>query len=283
MSNKMHRHANVGHSIRLLHTNSADWVEIGKTYLVERVEDDEENNDGEVLYKFKDVPGSWWGHPSHFEILDISEEDRLLIEAARRYPKGTYYLDIGSGAIGSKHMNPGICSPKVYDRSNGKPRLMTHEGGGIVYMNGVWASIVHESFQYFDKGDTVVRWRDIEEWEWNGIGEVCEPRIGKECLVTDIHRGNGLSKLPSIQLDFDSYFPATAFIFKEYYNQSITNRGTAGLNTTDYGKENRIIEVQRSSASIITGERRTGSTVQGRGDAAIVRRGHPRHKTIIGK
>lgn len=282
MTNKMH--AKVGQKIKLLNTNNADWMREGETYLVESVEDYDPNDQGEVLYKFKGVSGSWWGHPRHFNILNSSGDEKLLEEAARRYPKGTYYLEVGTGSFGTKHMNPGIYPPTVYDMHEGKPRIMTHEGGGIVYMNEVWAPVVHESFQRFDKGDTVVRWRDIEYWEWEDIGEICCPPIGKELKIETVEAGRGLYKLPSIYFETHGWYPATAFIFSEYYNQSITNRGTAGLNTTDYGKDqDRIIEVQRSSASIITGERRTGSTIQGRGDAAIVRRRYPSYKTITGK
>jgi hypothetical protein len=75
------------------------------------------------------------------------------------------------------------------------------------------------------------------------------------------------------------------FEIVESNQKNNTNSGTGVLNTKDHGKINqgRTIEVQRPSPSIITGQRRSGSSIQGRRNAAIIGLGHLSHKEVIGK
>lgn len=274
-------HAVKGDYIRIRDTNCADWVKLGETYKVNDVK--ETDDEFERCFYLDGVDISWHADECNYTI--VNKHHFLLEEAARRYPRGTHYLDIGSGGFGDKYSSSGF-PPKVFDYVKENPRISVENGGGLVYTNGIWAPIVHSSYQSFKKGDTVVRWREVEDWEWKGIGDIECPPIGAPLQIYNVSSSNGLDKLPSIDLGI-GWFPATAFVLSKYYNQSITNRGTADtLNTTDHVKSKIstgiCIEVQRSSASIVTGERRTGSTISGRGDAAIVRRGHPRHKTIFG-
>ena len=282
-------HAKAGDQIQIINDNEADWITVGCIYKVIEVLHGQES-DGSKCFRLFDsgsteVGETWWGLPRHYEIVypDFSKEQILLMEAARRYPKGTHYLEVGSGWFGSKHHSTHT-EPFVYDFVGGGPRIAVQSAKGIVYNKGVWSPIVHETYQPFHTDDTVVRWRDIEDWEWNDIGMIDCRAIGVEGKVTNVSPSDGLEKVPSIELDNNGWYPATAFIFSQYYSQSQTNRGTAErLNDLDYGKESRTIEVQRPFATIISGERTSGSGVQGRGNAAIIRGRHLSYKKILGK
>jgi len=142
----------------------------------------------------------------------------------------------------------------------------------------------HPRYSQFKEGDVVCRWRDVEEWEWECIGDISLPDLGDPITIDAIDIGSK-HKEDSFSNSYHGWYPMKAFVLAEYYNQPITNRGTAALNTTDHGKINqgRTIEVQRSTASIVTGKRRTGSRIQGRGDAAVVGFGHLGYKAITGK
>ena len=293
-------HAKKGYSIRITDSNDADWVTVSWIYKVLEVADGCES-DGSKCFRLlytdgKEVDSSWWALPRHYEILSDSgdTDTELLKEAARRYPKGTHYLEVGTDRFGTKYhsIRP---EPFVYDYSGSEPRIAVESGKGIVYNKGVWSPIVHETYQPFQEGDTVVMWRDIEGWEWEGIGSVETPPIGESCTVSLFNNGAELNKLPSIQLTWrggeEMWYPATAFMFSHYYNQSIsqsqTNRGTAALNTTDHVK-NKIstgisIEVQRPIASINTGQRTSRGGVQGRGNGSITRGGYSSHEAITGR
>jgi hypothetical protein len=283
------KHAKAGDTIYIVDSNGGDEFIDRKEhyYVVEVLEEDDENS---KCFRLLDVDLSWWARPEHYEIVELGkgEEEHLhlLKEAARRYPRGTHYLEVGSGVFGTVYSSLGS-PPKIFDQFKGSPRIMIEEGRGLVYMKGVWAPIVHPSYQRFQTDDTVVRWRDVEDWEWNGIGDINLPPIGEPYQIERFHESRDLSKLPSIDLGI-GWYPATAFVFQEYYNQSITNRGTAEhLNDTEHVKSKIStgisIEVQRPLASIITGKGRAGSRVQGRGNAAIVGGGYSRHKAITGK
>lgn len=274
-------HAKSGDTIYILDTNGADGFLDAKEeyYVIEVLEEDDENS---KCFRLLDVPLSWWARPECYEI--VSEEEFLLKEARRRYPRGTYYLEVGSGFFGAKHESR-ASDVRIFDHTSKGPRIMVDGGQGLVYMDGVWAPIVNPAYQHFQVGDTVVRWRDIEDWEWEGIGDISCPRIGDPFEISEVESGNGLNKLPSIYTECFGWFPATAFISSKYYNQSITNRGTAEhLNESDHGKINqgRIVKVQRPVASIITGKRRTGSRIQSRGNGTIVAGGYSRHKACSG-
>jgi hypothetical protein len=146
--------------------------------------------------------------------------------------------------------------------------------------------MVHPKYDTFHKGNTVRRWRDVERHEWNCIGEVDLPPIGEDVEVADIDMGHS-GKVPSFYCKEHQYwYPMKAFVLAEYYNQPITNRGTAELNT-DYNGKSKItssgIEVQRVAPSIVSGKRTSRSGVQGRGDATIIRGGYSSHKAITGK
>lgn len=282
-------HARAGDQIQITNANDADWIRVGCIYKVTEVLHGEES-DGSKCFRLFDSGGievgeTWWGLPHHYEIIypDFSKEQILLMESARRYPRGTYYLEVGADRFGTKYhiTRP---EPFVYDYIGSGPRIALESGKGIVYNKGVWSPIVHETYEPFHTGDTVVRWRDIEDWEWNDIGMIDSRAIGVECTVTNVSPAIGLEKVPSIELDDNGWYPATAFIFSRYYSQSQTNRGTAEhLNDLNYGKESRTIEVQRPSAAIISGKRTSGSRVQGTGNAAIVRGRHLSYKEIFGK
>ena len=286
-------HARAGDYIKIIDDNEADWVVVGCIYKVVEVLQGQES-DGSKCFRLFDmgdieVGDTWWGLPRHYEIVypDFSKEQILLMEAARRYPKGTCYLEVGTDRFGIKYhiTRP---EPFVFDFSCSVARIAVESCKGIVYNKGVWSPIVHETYQPFQEGDTVVMWRDIEGWEWEGIGHVETPPIGESCTVSLFNNGAELNKLPSIQLTWrggeELWYPATAFMFSHYYNQSQTNRGTAEhLNDLNYGKESRTIEVQRPSAAIISGKRTSGSGVQGRGNAAIIRGRHLSYKKILGK
>lgn len=145
---------------------------------------------------------------------------------------------------------------------------------------------VHPKYDTFQKGNTVRRWRDVEEWEWECIGEVTLPPIGEDVDVNAIDMGHS-GKVPSFySKEYGYWYPMKAFVLAEYYNQPITNRGTAELNT-DYNGESKItsssIEVQRVAPSIVSGKRTSRSGVQSRGNATIVRGGYSSHKAITGK
>ena len=275
-------HAVKGDYIRIRDTNCAEWVKLGETY---KVEDTRESDDEyEVCFYLEGVDISWYADEGHYTI--VTKDQSLLDEAARRYPRGTHYLEVGSGFFGAKYESR-ASDVRIFDHNHTGPRIMVDGGQGLVYMNGVWAPRVHPSYQTFQKDDTVVRWRDIEDWEWRAIGEVQCPPIGTPLQISKVHGSNGLDKVPSIELGHLGWYPATAFIFSEYYKPTITNRGTAELNNHDHGKSKIStgisIEVQGSVASIVSGKRRTGSRVQGRRDASVVRRGHLSYKTITGK
>jgi hypothetical protein len=153
----------------------------------------------------------------------------------------------------------------------------------------VSAAETHPKYDTFEEGDIVRRWRDVEEWEWQGIGKIGLPEMGEDVEVREI-RINDTCKEDMFYTNQYGYFPMRAFVLVEYYNHTITNRGTAELNNNSYGKSKdstssigKSIEVQRLTPSISTGKRNPGSGVQGRGDGAIVRGGHTRHKAITGK
>lgn len=281
-------HAKSGDIIKIIDNNEGDWVDVHQVYYVESVLD-EDREQGSKCFNLRNVEESWWGCPHHYEIcnaVDTKKEQYLVEQAARRYPRGTHYLEVGSGFFGAKYESR-ASDVRIFDHTHTGPRIMVDGGQGLVYMNGVWAPVVHSSYQPFQRDDTVVRWRDIEDYEWKGIGEIQCPPIGVPFQIYNVHSSNGLDKVPSIEINGGGWFPATAFISSEYYNQS-TNRGTAEhLNESDHVKSKIStgisIEVQRPIASIVSGQRRTGSRIQGRGDAAIIGRGHLSHKTITGK
>jgi hypothetical protein len=146
---------------------------------------------------------------------------------------------------------------------------------------------VHPKYDTFERGDTVRRWRNVEVWEWEGIGELDElPPLGEDVEVESIDIDND-HKEDSFYIRRYGWIPMKAFVLAEYYQTTITtNRGTAALNTTDHGKSKiagSSIEVQRSSPSIISGKRTSRSGVQSRGNATIVRGGYSRHEAITSK
>jgi hypothetical protein len=147
----------------------------------------------------------------------------------------------------------------------------------------IFEAKTHSRYSQFKRGDVVCRWRDVEEWEWGGIGDIALPDLGDPITVDAIDIGSK-HKEDSFSNDYHGWYPMKAFVLSQYYN-TITNLGTGVLNTTEHGKINqgRTIEVQRSTASIVTGKRRTGSRVQGRGNATIVGGGYTRHKACYGR
>jgi len=144
---------------------------------------------------------------------------------------------------------------------------------------------MHQNYRKFSEGDVVIRWRDIEDWEWDGIGEIDIPDIGEEVKVGTVDMGSSHKEV-SFHIKDIGWVPMKAFVLATYYKKStttITNRGTADLNTEGYGEINtNPIEVQRPLASIITGKRSPGGGVQGRGNATSIRVGHLSHKEIFG-
>ena len=147
--------------------------------------------------------------------------------------------------------------------------------------------IVHPKYDTFHIGNTVRRWRDVKEWEWDCIGEVSLPPIGEDVEVREIDMGHS-GKVPSFYSKEHQYwYPMKAFVLAEYYNQPITNRGTAELNNTDHGKSKISagisIEVQRPSPSISTGQRTSRGGVQGRGNGTVVGGRYSSHKAITGR
>ena len=149
---------------------------------------------------------------------------------------------------------------------------------------------VHPKYDTFHKGNTVRRWRNVEDWEWDSIGVVDLPDIGDDVEVESIDMGHSEKEPSFYSKEYGYWYPMKAFVLAEYYNHTITNRGTAELNNNSYGKSKdstssigKSIEVQRLTPSISTGKRNPGSGVQGRGNGAIVRGGHTRHKAITGK
>jgi hypothetical protein len=151
------------------------------------------------------------------------------------------------------------------------------------------AAETHPKYDTFQVGNTVRRWRDVEEWEWQGIGEVELPELGVDVDVARVTVDLTDREDMFYSEDTGWNYPMRAFVLAEYYNHTITNRGTAELNNNSYGKSKstssigKSIEVQRPTPSIISGKRNSGSGVQGRGDGAITRGGHTRHKAITGK
>ena len=142
---------------------------------------------------------------------------------------------------------------------------------------------VHPKYDTFHKGNTVRRWRDVEKWEWESIGEVGLPDIGEDVEVKDVDINNLHKEDSFYSVEHGYWYPMKAFVLAEYYNQSITNQGTVdSLNTNSYGKDHTI-KVQRPSASIVRTERSTGSRIQGRRNVSIVRLGHLSYKEITGR
>ncbi len=207
--------------------------------------------------------------------------DKLLQKAKERYRPGCYYLALGFDEFSTVQYCPEYKEPYYFKDDS----IALFSGGGLVYHRGVWAPIVTESYTKFKVGDVVVRWRDVEYEEWNEIGEIDYlPPIGEEVTVESTDVGNGIYKLPSISIE-DWWYPSTAFTLAKYYNPNYkTNQGTVDtLNTNSYGNKNHSGKVQGPSASIITREGSTGSRIQGRRDAAIIRRGHLSYKEITGR
>jgi hypothetical protein len=146
---------------------------------------------------------------------------------------------------------------------------------------------VHPKYDTFQKGNTVRRWRDVEEWEWRHIGEVDLPDIGEDVRVESIDIRNDFKEDSFYSKEYGYWYPMKAFVLAEYYNQPITNRGTAELNTTDHGKSKIStgisIEVQRLAPSISTGQRTSRGGVQGRGNATVTGGRYSSHKAITGR
>jgi hypothetical protein len=146
---------------------------------------------------------------------------------------------------------------------------------------------VHPKYDTFQKGNSVRRWRNVEEWEWESIGEVDLPDMGEDVEVESIDMGHSEKEPSFYSKEYEYWYPMKAFVLAEYYNQPITNRGTAELNTTDHGKSKIStgisIEVQRLAPSISTGQRTSRGGVQGRGNAAVTRGGYSSHKAITGR
>jgi len=146
---------------------------------------------------------------------------------------------------------------------------------------------VHPKYDTFHKGNTVRRWRDVEGWEWESIGEVDLPDIGDDVEVESIDMGHSEKEPSFYSKEYGYWYPMKAFVLAEYYNQPITNRGTAELNTTDHGKSKSStgisIEVQRPSPSISTGQRTSRGGVQGRGNATVTGGRYSSHKAITGR
>lgn len=148
----------------------------------------------------------------------------------------------------------------------------------------VSAAETHPKYDTFEEGDVVRRWRDVEEWEWQGIGKIGLPELGEDLEVREV-KINDTFKEDMFVTDY-GWIPMKAFVLAEYYNQKITNRGTAVLNNYDHGKSKITsvgIEVQRLTASIVTGQRTSRGGVQGRGNATVTRGRHTSHEAITGK
>jgi hypothetical protein len=146
---------------------------------------------------------------------------------------------------------------------------------------------VHPKYDTFHKGNTVRRWRNVEDWEWESIGEVDLPDMGDDVEVESIDMGHSEKEPSFYSKEYGYWYPMKAFVLAEYYNQPITNRGTAELNTTDHGKSKIStgisIEVQRLAPSISTGQRTSRGGVQGRGNAAVTGGRYSSHKAITGR
>jgi hypothetical protein len=146
---------------------------------------------------------------------------------------------------------------------------------------------VHPKYDTFHKGNTVRRWRNVEDWEWESIGEVDLPDMGDDVEVESIDMGHSEKEPSFYSKEHQYWFPMKAFVLAEYYNQPITNRGTAELNTTDHGKSKIStgisIEVQRPSPSISTGQRTSRGGVQGRGNGTVTGGRYSSHKAITGR
>jgi hypothetical protein len=151
----------------------------------------------------------------------------------------------------------------------------------------VSAAKTHPRYDTFHKGNTVRRWRDVEDWEWESIGEVDLPDIGDDVEVESIDMGHSEKEPSFYSKEYGYWYPMKAFVLAEYYNQPITNRGTAGLNNHDHGKSKIStgisIEVQRPSPSISTGQRTSRGGVQGRGNGTVVGGRYSSHKAITGR
>lgn len=156
----------------------------------------------------------------------------------------------------------------------------------VIMSSIVSAADIHPKYGTFKVGDTVRRWRDVKEWEWQGIGEIDLPELGEDLEVHDIRINDTCTEDMFTDNNW-GYFPMKAFVLAEYYNQPITNRGTAALNNHDHGKSKIStgisIEVQRPLASISTGQRTSRGGVQGRGNAAVTRGRYSSHKEITGR
>jgi len=146
---------------------------------------------------------------------------------------------------------------------------------------------VHPKYDTFHKGNTVRRWRNVEDWEWESIGEVDLPDMGEDVEVESIDMGHSEKEPSFYSKEYGYWYPMKAFVLAEYYNQPITNRGTAELNTTDHGKSKIStgisIEVQRLAPSISTGQRTSRGGVQGRGNATVTGGRYSSHKAITGR
>jgi hypothetical protein len=149
------------------------------------------------------------------------------------------------------------------------------------------AAKTHPKYDTFEVGNTVRRWRDVEDWEWEGIGKVDLPKLGDDVDVASIQIINTHSEDMFYSNEYGYSFPMKAFVLAEYYNYTITNRGTAELNTTDHGKSKIStgisIEVQRLAPSISTGQRTSRGGVQGRGNATVTGGRYSSHKAITGR
>ena len=144
-------------------------------------------------------------------------------------------------------------------------------------------SKTHPRYDTFEVGNTVRRWRDVEQWEWEGIGAINPlPLLGEDLDVVVIDT-DSVEKEDRFYVESYGWFPMKAFVLAEYYNHTITNQGTVdNLNTNSYGKDHTI-KVQRPSASIVTGQRTSRGGVQGRRNAAVTRGGYSSHEAITGK
>jgi len=194
-----------------------------------------------------------------------------------------YYVESVSEGYASEDSDD---SEMVYKLQNvdsswcGEPRHFE-----IVYRKRV--AKVHPKYDTFRKGNTIRRWRDVEGWEWDSIGEVGLPDIGDDVEIESIDIGNDHKEDSFYSKEHQYWFPMKAFVLAEYYHHTITNRGTAELNTTDHGKSKIStgisIEVQRSSPSIISGQRSSRGGVQGRGNATVTRGRYSSHQAITGR
>lgn len=204
------------------------------------------------------------------KILDDNHGDWVIVGEA-------YYVECVSDGHGGE---------KVYELRGVGPSWCG-EPCHFEILNKKSAARVHPKYDTFQKGNTVRRWRNVEDWEWESIGEVDLPDIGDDVEVESIDIRNDHKEDSFYSKEYGYWYPMKAFVLAEYYNQPITNRGTAELNTTDHGKSKIStgisIEVQRSSPSISTGQRTSRGGVQGRGNATVTGGRYSSHKAITGR